>query len=118
MNDEVLAEFKKYLDEQKFDYSEESDGKVNELRLIAERSHYSKDILSDLDLLSNALEKEKGRGFERYKNHIEHELNVEMMARVKGETGRIGASLEGDKQLDVAIGIVKDPKVYSAKLRG
>jgi carboxyl-terminal processing protease len=117
-SDATMREFKRYLDDQKFDYKEESDGKVKELRAMAERSHYSKEVLADLDLLSSALEKEKDRGFERYRDHIERELNVEMMARVKGETGRIAASLKGDKQLDVAMDVLKSAKIYSRKIKG
>ncbi len=116
VNEEILKEFKQYLDEQKFVYVEESDGKVKELRQIAERSHYTKEVLNDLDVLSAALEKEKERGFDRYKNHIERELNIEMMARVKGETGRIAASLKGDRQLDVAMDVLKNQKVYAKKI--
>lgn len=118
VNDAILREFKKYLDEQKFDYKEESDGKVNELRHIAERSHYSKEVLADLDLLSAALEKEKSRGFDRYKGYLARELDIEMMARVKGETGRIAASLKGDNQLDVAIELVKKGKTSPKKIKG
>jgi carboxyl-terminal processing protease len=118
VNETILKEFRKYLDDQKFDYKEESDGKVKELRAIAERSHYTKEVLADLDLLSSALEKEKQRGFERYGNHIERELNVELNARVKGEVGRISASLKGDKQLEVAMDVLKNQKVYSKKIKG
>ena len=118
VNVAILNEFKAYIEEQKFDYKEESEGKVKELRQIAERSHYSKEVLNDLDLLMAALEKEKDRGFERYRDHIEHELSAEMMARVKGEAGRIAESLEGDKQLEVAVEILQNPKTYSKKIGG
>jgi carboxyl-terminal processing protease len=118
VNEATLKEFRKYLDDQKFDYKEESDGKVKELRLIAERSHYTKEVLADLDLLSAALEKEKERGFDRYRDHIERELQIEMAARVKGEAGRIAASLKGDKQLDVAMDVLRSTKVYTKKIKG
>jgi len=39
-----------------------------------------------------------------------------MMARVKGEQGRIAASLKGDKQLDVAMDVLKNQKVYAKKI--
>ncbi len=118
VNAAMLNEFKAYIEKQKFDYKEESEGKVKELRQIAERSHYSKEVLNDLDLLMAALEKEKDRGFERYKDHIERELSAEMMARVKGEAGRIAESLESDKQLEVALEILQNPKTYSKKIGG
>ena len=117
VTDEVLASFRAFLEAQKFDYQEESEGKVKELRQIADRSHYSKELMEDLDLLSSALEKEKIRGFERYKDHIRHELNIELMARVKGEQGRIGASLAKDEQLDVAVAMLRSPVVYAKKLK-
>ncbi len=118
VNETIMKEFRRYLDDQKFDYKEESDGKVKDLRAIAERSHYAKEVLADLDLLSSALEKEKERGFDRYKDHIEYELNIEMMARVKGETGRIAASLKGDKQLDLAVELLRNPRMYAKKFKG
>ena len=68
-------------------------------------------------MLSAALNKEKDRGFERYKNHISKELNIELMARFSGERGRISASLQNDVQLSAALGIVKDAKLYAKKTR-
>ena len=117
ITDDVLVSFREFLEAEKFDYQEESDGKVKELRQIAERSHYSKEVLADLDLLVSALEKEKVRGFDRYRDHIGHELNIELMARAKGEQGRIAASLTNDDQLAAAIGILKTPVVYALKLK-
>lgn len=117
VNAGVLDEFKKYLDEQKFDYQEESEGKVKELKQIAERSHYGKEVLADLDLLSSALEKEKMRGFERYKDHLWRELNIELMARLRGERGRIEASLREDIPLEAAVGILKDARLYLKKTK-
>jgi hypothetical protein len=73
-------------------------------------------VLADLDMLNAALEKEKLRGFDRYKDHIAHELDIELMARLKGEHGRIEASLKEDAPLKTAVGILKDPKLYARKL--
>lgn len=112
----VLDEFKKYLEEAKFDYQEDSEAKIKELRQVADRSRFSKEFLDDLDLLSAALDKEKSRGFERNKEQIGKELNIELMARFNGERGRIEASLRDDVQLDVALGILKDSRVYARKI--
>ena len=53
-------------------------------------------MLSDIDHLLATFKKEKVRGFDRYSDHIADELNVEFSARLKGEQGRIKASLEDD----------------------
>jgi carboxyl-terminal processing protease len=110
--------FRKFLDDQKFDYQEEADGKLKEIRQIAERSHYSKEIIANLDLLAATMEKEKVRGFDRYKEHIARELNIEFMARAKGDQGRIAASLKDDPQFEVAVGILKEASLYAKKIKG
>jgi carboxyl-terminal processing protease len=118
ITDQVLDEFKKFLETCKFDYQDESQGKIKELRHIAERSHFGREILEDLDRLTIALEKEKTRAFDRYKDHIERELEIEITARLNGEHGRISASLKGDRQLETAVGILKDARLYTRMTRG
>ncbi|MEW6510470.1 MAG: S41 family peptidase [Bacteroidota bacterium] len=116
VDEKVLAEFKRFLDAEKFDFQEDSEAKIKELRQTAQRSYYAKEVLDDLSLLESALASEKARGFERYRDHIREELNIELMGRVKGEHGRIEASLANDVQLSVAEGMLKNRKVYLKKL--
>lgn len=118
ITDDHITAFRKFLDDQKFDYQEEADSKLKEIGEIAERSHYSKQVLADIDLLATALEKEKVRGFDRYKDHIVRELNIEFMARAKGDRGRIAASLKGDPQFEAAVGLLKNSAVYTRKIKG
>ena len=114
---EILETFREFLEEENFDYQEECDETVKELKQIAERSHYSDRVLKDIDLLASTLAKEKDRGFDRYFDRIRQELNVVLMERIAGEKGKIEASLEEDVQLEVAIGILKDSKVYERKIK-
>lgn len=116
VTDDILQAFRKFLEEQKFDYREETETKIEELRKAAGQLHYSAEVLSDLDLIGAALQKEKKRGFERYRDHIASALGVEFAARQKGEQGRIAESLKDDDQLKVAVGMVKDSKLYLGKL--
>ena len=118
VTDEQVEAFRKFLEEQKFDYQEEADTKLAEVRQIAVRSHYNTEVLADLDLLKAAMEKEKTRGFDRYKDHIADGLNTEFMARAKGEEGRIAASLKDDPQFETAVSILKNPGEYSRKING
>jgi carboxyl-terminal processing protease len=114
----MLEEFRAYLIAEKFDYQEDTDAKIKELRQAAERSHYGQEVLKDLDNMSASLQKEKLRGFDRYKDHLRDELNIELMARLQGERGRIGASLTDDVQLKTAIGILSNRKVYEKLIAG
>jgi carboxyl-terminal processing protease len=118
VNDSTLGAFRRFLAAEKFDFQEEAAAKIQELRQIASRSHYAPEVLTDLDLLASALDREKGRGFDRYLDHLREELTMEFLARTKGERGRIEASLAGDRPVGTAIGILKNRKWYDRRLRG
>jgi carboxyl-terminal processing protease len=114
----MVAAFKEFLTKENFDFQEETEKKLSELKQIADRSHYNAEVLADLSGLSAVLEKERQRGFERYLDHIRDELNKEVMARVKGDRGRIEASLKEDLQVKTAIGLLRDKKTYTRKIGG
>jgi carboxyl-terminal processing protease len=115
-DDSILGAFRAFLDREKFDYQEEMEGKITDLRQVAERSHYTPEVSETLDRLELTLQKEKTHGFERYKDHITNELNIELMARLHGDQGRIEASLKEDVQLLAGEGLLKDRKAYTKKL--
>jgi carboxyl-terminal processing protease len=118
MTDSILNAFRAFLAEQKFDYQEEAESKAKDIRQIADRSHYNKEILADLDLLISAMSKERDRGFDRYRDFIAHELNIEFSARARGEQGRIAASLKDDPQFSTAVGLVKNGTEFARKIKG
>jgi len=113
---EVLSAFKSYLEKEKFDFQEDGEKRVKELRQLAERLRYSSDVLTELNTLSGILEREKARGFERYGDFIRHELHVELMARLNSDRGRIGASLKFDKQVQTAVALLKDQKQFARRM--
>ncbi|HTY59589.1 MAG TPA: S41 family peptidase, partial [Bacteroidota bacterium] len=112
----ILSAFRAFLDREKFDYQEDMEGKITDLRQLADRSHYTKDVTETLDRLEITLRKEKLHGFDRYEDHISNELNIELMARLGGDRGRIEASLKNDPQLIAAEGFLKNHKAYAKKL--
>jgi carboxyl-terminal processing protease len=116
VTDNVLNIFRNYLDEQKFEFQEQSLSKVRELRELAEELHYGEQSLREIDRLKSELEKERMSAFDRYRNHIKRLLAIELMGRSGGERGRIEASLAGDVQLHAAIALLKDSQRYAAKL--
>ena len=116
VDETILSAFRAFLESEKFDYQEEMEGKISELRQVAERSHYTKEVSETLDRLERALQKEKMHGFERYKDHITTELNIEIMARLEGDRGRIRASLKDDLPLIAGEGLLKERKAYTKKL--
>jgi carboxyl-terminal processing protease len=112
VNEAMLAAFRQYLEEQKFDFQEEAETKIAELRQLAEKSNYSDDILNELDVIGKTFEKEKSRAFERNLEGIRHELGVELAARNGGEHGRIESMLPTDVQVRAAVALLNSPVEY------
>jgi carboxyl-terminal processing protease len=112
----MLKEFEAFLKKESFEFQEETQTKLQDLRRLASTYHYGDEVIKDLDLLGSALVKERQRAFERYENHITVELQIELAARLHGERGRIKASFPSDPQLNAAIGLIKNPKAYARKL--
>jgi carboxyl-terminal processing protease len=109
---QVLAEFRAFLDEQGFEFQEAPEVQVAALRKTATELHYGDSVLAEIERLAKGLEQEKVRAFERYDDHIRHYLFLELNARLKGEKGRIEASLADDLQLETAIAILGDRSAY------
>jgi carboxyl-terminal processing protease len=116
VTDEVFTAFRTFLETEKFDFQEETEKKINDLRQAAEKSHYSKEVMADFDRLDAAMVQEKTRGFYRYADHIRNELAVELGARLRNERGRIEASFKSDTQLRTALGLLKDQKLYRQRI--
>lgn len=118
-NDEdVLTGFQKLLDDQKFAFQEEADTKLNEFREIADRSKYSPAVIDEIDRLKKQIAKEKTTAVQRDRSEILRNVKMEIMSRYRGEHGRIEASLNGDVQLQAAIGLILNPKAYKRRLTG
>ena len=113
---DAMESFRKFLEAEKFDYREDADTKVAELQKLGEQSHYSEDVRENMERLVASLERERKRGFDRYRDHIQEALAVELMGRAKGEQGRIEASFGHDEQLKVAKEVLKNPRLYTRKL--
>jgi carboxyl-terminal processing protease len=116
IDDRVLKEFQTFLAGEKFDFVEDSESKIKDLHKLAEQSHYSKEVLADLDAMAGLIKGEKQRAFDRYSDHLSAELNQELTSRYKGETGRIQASLQGDPLLQTGLALLKNKAVYEKKL--
>ncbi len=112
----IIDEFRNYLNEQKFDYDEECEVKLKELRELAKRERYESEFITHLDQLTQGIEGEKSKAFEKNRQMIATALKIELMGRYKGEHGRIEASFPDDQVLLTAEEILKNPRLYEKKL--
>ena len=118
ISDGLLAEFEAFVREKGFEYKEEGETRLVELREAAQRGNYSKEFFDQFKRLSTVVEKEKTRVFERHRGEIRKALRDELIGRMKGEKGRIEAGFSDDKTLQTAFSLLARRTNYDSILSG
>jgi carboxyl-terminal processing protease len=118
VTDDILKDFEAFLKEKNFQYEEEAEGKIKELRGLAAKARYGKSFSEGIEEVSNAVQAEKARAFERYDKEIRTALELEIIVRMKGEKAAIEASFPSDRQLEVAIHLLENKRQYRRLLGG
>jgi carboxyl-terminal processing protease len=118
VTDDVMTDFSAFLKEKNFEYQEEPETKLKELRDVAVKGRYSKSFQDGIDQLASLVVTEKARAFDRYKKEIQSNLRMEVLGRVKGDRSRIEASFPDDNQLHVALTLIKSKIEYEQILSG
>ncbi len=115
---DLLKEFEKFVREKEFTYQEEAEAKLGELKEIASKARYGSSFHDGFERMIKAVDIEKGRAFERYNKELRSALKQEIIARIKGPRFAIGASLQEDTTLKVAVALLKNRTAYSGILAG
>ncbi|MCX6144663.1 MAG: S41 family peptidase [Ignavibacteriales bacterium] len=118
VDDQLLRDFEAFLKDKEFQYEEESETKLKELREAALKERYGKSFNEGIDQIEKAINVEKGRAFERYDKEIRNALRLEIIGRLKGDKAAIAASIKDDEQLQVAVALVKNKSQYKKMLTG
>jgi carboxyl-terminal processing protease len=116
VSDGLLSDFEAFVKEKDFQYEEDSELKLKDLREAADKARYGKSFYEEIDRMTKMVEAEKARGFDRYDKEIRRALRLEIIARVKGEKAAIHASFADDGQLQTAAAILKNKTLYSKLL--
>lgn len=116
VTDALLKDFESFLKERNFEYQEDSEVKLKELKEIAEKERYKKDFLDDVNHLDQMIGAEKERKIQRYEKEMRSYLRAEIEGRINGEKAEIESTLPDDRQLNVTISLLKDSRMYDRLL--
>jgi carboxyl-terminal processing protease len=116
VDDKLFNEFRQFLVKEKFSYKDESETKLDDLLVSAKKARYSDEITSDLEKVQERIAKEKLAVYDRSKQEILSELRIHIMSKLKGEHGRIEASLIDDVHVKAAKGLLMNKQEYSRRL--
>ncbi len=117
VDDALLKEFEAYVKEKKFDFKDDADEKLLELKDVFEKEKYGSTMIASLDTIGAQLEKEKASAFTRHADELREELREEIVERYAGDKGRIKASLDRDVQVQAAAKLLGSKRVYVALLK-
>ena len=115
-DDKILADFKKYLTETKFNYESDVEKKINEIVKHIEKDHNSKNLTQTLEKLNSQIKDLFEDDFTASKTEILESLKIELAQRYLGNKGAIKERLQFDKQFNTAIALFKDNENYSKLL--
>jgi carboxyl-terminal processing protease len=118
ITDEIIKDFEHFLKEKDFEYQEEGSEKIKELRAVASTARYDKSFFDGVDKLEAMAKKEKELQIHRFHKEVGEVLYSEILGRMRGDKARMESVFPRDKQLQVAINILKDKKTYTKLLNG
>ena len=111
-NGDLCTQFKNYVRENNFTYENEIETKTEEVRKLAEKSNYDKEIIDGFQALKLKISGRKENAFEENQKELVRYLRQEIYSRYKGEQGRIEASYIDDNQVQTAVGIISNNNLY------
>lgn len=114
VTEEILQEFRRFLDEKNFEYTSEGESHLKEMRTIAENEGYLASVSPTLEELETAIRAHKQRQFEGSLNFIRQELEKEISAKLWGTRAEIEASFDDDKAIQKALELLSDLEKYRA----
>ncbi|MGD1046754.1 MAG: S41 family peptidase [Bacteroidota bacterium] len=112
----IIDEFESFLKEKGFEYQDEGEMKLKELRTLAANARYDQSFLDGISTLENELKAGRGKQIHRYQEDIRSALKIEILARMKGDKARFESMFATDTQLQAAINILKNKRTYDKLL--
>jgi len=112
----IIDDFELFLKEKGFEYQDEAETKLKELLTLATNARYDQSFLDSINKLENELKAGRDKQIHRYQEDVRVALKTEILARIKGNKARFESTFATDKQLQVALNILKNKKTYNKLL--
>jgi carboxyl-terminal processing protease len=118
ISDAILADFRQYVSTQKFEFKDNAQKKIEELREALDKENYGSLIIASIDSLERTLQSDHQSAFDRSSSQLRRELEEEIISRYEGEKGRIRIALQYDEQMKTAVGLISSKTKYATTLKG
>ncbi|WNJ16479.1 S41 family peptidase [Pontibacter sp. G13] len=117
VDEQLYAEFTKFVNRQKFDYDTPADDELEELRAVIDREAYASQLQDELLALESELDEQKDMDLAKHQTEIAWLLKIEILKRYYFKIGPIEASLDHDSEILKAAEVLEDNSRYRKLLR-
>jgi carboxyl-terminal processing protease len=118
LTDAEFAAFTSWLSDKKYDYTNKSESKLNDLKLAAEKEKSFAALESEFNTLKKKMDAEKKQDVMKHQEEIREILEAEIVSRYYYESGALQSNFKYDKELKKAIETLNNPKTYASILKG
>ncbi len=115
VTDAILADFRRWLDEENFAYRTDAERAVEALENNLDEIGYTT-TRDEVDALKQAVVQEKDADFSRHNDELKERLRSDILARYYGDSVQIAASFRHDTQVLSAVSLLKDNARYQSIL--
>jgi len=116
VSEELYTSFVDWLQDKEYDYTTRVEKTIEDLEKFAERETYFEDIKEDLENLKSSVSHSKVQDLVTFKDEIKEALKDEIVSRYYYQNGVIEASLDQDPEIESALQVFADSKVYASYL--
>lgn len=117
ITDSIFADFKKFIDPQKFEYDKVCEVMLEKLREQAETEGYMNDsIKAQFDVLQKMLKHDLNKDLDNSRAEIESILADEILGRYYYQRGQVIGNLRYDNGIKAAAAILQDEALYRKML--
>ena len=118
ITDAIYQDFLRFVNEKEFDYTTESERRLERLRQASMDEQYFSSIESEFDSLKNKLLHNKDEDLITFRDEISRLLKEEIATRYYHQRGRVLSSLSSDPEVEEVLKLFAQKDRYSAILNG
>ena len=118
ITDEIYSDFISFLQDKDFNYSTQSNVKLEELVSTSKREGYYDLAKDEIEQLREKLTADRNKDLVSFRDEISELLKEEIVSRYYYQKGRIISSLESDNQLKKTIELLQEKGAVSSILHG
>jgi carboxyl-terminal processing protease len=118
LTDADFTAFTTWLGDKKYDYTNKSESKLNDLKVAAEKEKSFASVENEFNALQKKIEAEKKQDVKKHQEEIREILEAEIVSRYYYESGALQSNFKYDKELKKAVELLNNNKTYASILKG